>query len=177
MMPTFRGNRGNLLQHWVLVELATILRNLSTPPVPQLCFIDAHAMAPLAARHPSPGQTAQDFDAVRDALPGQQSLLTQSRLSASGWVRSILWRRHTNCILAIGEIVFAAACPRMGQRTCCLSTHSCSTGMVRGRTHGPATCIRRISSELARHFSNCPHGQQSCNSRPTPRTMETARMT
>jgi len=61
------------MQHWVLVELVTILENLSTPPVPQLCFIDAHAMAPLAARHPSPGQMAADFDAVRDALPGQRS--------------------------------------------------------------------------------------------------------
>lgn len=72
-MPTYKGNRGNLMQHWVLVELITILRNLSTPPVPRLCFIDAHAMAPCAARHPFPGQTAQDFDAVRDALPGQRS--------------------------------------------------------------------------------------------------------
>lgn len=72
-MPTYKGNRGNLMQHWVLVELTTILRNLSAPPVSRLCFIDAHAMAPYAARHPSPGQTARDFDTVRDALPGQRS--------------------------------------------------------------------------------------------------------
>jgi hypothetical protein len=109
MMPTFRGNRGNLLQHWVLVELATILKNLSTPPVPQLCFIDAHAMAPLAARHPSPGQTAQDFDAVRNALPGQQSpyeiiwldSVTEDRAtypSSAVFVRAA-WNRSLNLVL------------------------------------------------------------------------------
>jgi hypothetical protein len=110
-------------------------------------------MAPLATRHPFPGQTAQDFEAVRDALPEQQSpyeiiwldnvpqqdratypssfvllgtalstwcsvsmMLTQYRPSASGWIRSIPWKRRTNCILAIGEIVFASPCPQMWLR-------------------------------------------------------------
>ncbi|MBI4573795.1 MAG: hypothetical protein HY713_11010 [candidate division NC10 bacterium] len=71
-MPTYRGNRGNLMQHWVLAELVTSLRDMVGSPS-ELCFIDAHAMAPFAERHHSPGQTASDFDAVLRALPGQRS--------------------------------------------------------------------------------------------------------
>jgi hypothetical protein len=71
-MPTYKGNRGNLLQHWVLAELATLLQHECTARH-RLCFVDAHAMSPYATRDSKPGQTAADFDRVRDRLPGQSS--------------------------------------------------------------------------------------------------------
>ncbi len=108
-MPTYRGNRGNLMQHWVLVEVTTILRNLRMPPVPQLCFIDAHAMAPFATRHPCPGQTGRDFDAVRDSLPGQRSLYEhrwldstwedRTRYPSSAVLVRAAWDRPLNLVL------------------------------------------------------------------------------
>lgn len=114
MMPTFKGNRGNLMQHWVLVELVTILENLSTLPVPRLCFIDAHAMAPLAARHPSPGQTARDFDSVRDALPGQRSPYEtiwldsvpedRARYPSSAVFVRAAWNRYLNLVLCEHDV-------------------------------------------------------------------------
>jgi len=69
-MPTYRGNRGNLLQHWVLAELIGLLRR-EVQPTARLCFIDAHAMSPYAVRHSNPGQTGADFDSVAARLPGQ----------------------------------------------------------------------------------------------------------
>ncbi|MBI1750260.1 MAG: hypothetical protein HY234_07675 [Acidobacteria bacterium] len=71
-MPTYKGNRGNLLQHWALAELATLLQQECTARH-RLCFVDAHAMSPYATRDSKPGQTADDFDRVRDRLPGQSS--------------------------------------------------------------------------------------------------------
>jgi len=71
-MPTFKGNRGNLLQHWVLVEVASLLQRVAPEPS-SLCFVDAHAMSPWAVRHVNPGQTAFEFERVRDGLPGQAS--------------------------------------------------------------------------------------------------------
>lgn len=67
-MPTYKGNVGNLMQHWTLCELLDIAQQRG---VPGLNFIDAHAMAPLA-------QTRTDadgrFDRVRVNLPGQGSV-------------------------------------------------------------------------------------------------------
>lgn len=71
-MPTYKGNRGNLLQHWVLVELVGLLRQ-HTEQSARLCLIDAHAMSPFAVRDVNPGQSAADFDRVRTRLPGQKS--------------------------------------------------------------------------------------------------------
>lgn len=70
-MPTFKGNRGNLLQHWVLVELLEFLRSVNDEK--KLCFVDAHAMSPYSERDANLGQTAPDFDRVLQALPGQRS--------------------------------------------------------------------------------------------------------
>jgi len=71
-MPTYRGNRGNLLQHWVLAECVTLLARTQQTP---LCFIDAHAMSPYAKPYEKrdQDQTAPDFDRVRQTLPGQKS--------------------------------------------------------------------------------------------------------
>lgn len=71
-MPTYKGNRGNLLQHWVLAELIAVLERVVSGQR-SLCFVDAHAMSPYAVRHPNPGQTAADFDRVARHLPGGAS--------------------------------------------------------------------------------------------------------
>lgn len=71
-MPTYRGNKGNLLQHWVLTELTLLLRE-QFPPSGRLCLLDAHAMSPYATRDPKPGASAHVFDIVRSGLPGQGS--------------------------------------------------------------------------------------------------------
>lgn len=72
-MPTYKGNRGNLLQHWVLVELVNQLRRYTAPST-SLCLVDAHAMSPFAVHGGNPGQSAGDFDRVRARLPGQESI-------------------------------------------------------------------------------------------------------
>ncbi len=69
-MPTYRGNRGNLLQHWVLTQLVALLRQM-LPTGARLCFIDAHAMSPFAIRSENPGLTGHEFDVVSTHLPGQ----------------------------------------------------------------------------------------------------------
>jgi hypothetical protein len=76
-MPTFRGNRGNLLQHWVLAELVSIVADNYRQNI-RLLFIDAHALSPYAVRSPSQSQTAADFDFVANHLPGQGSAYEQA---------------------------------------------------------------------------------------------------
>lgn len=71
-MPIYKGNRGNLLQHWVLTELIAVLARRGSP-ASSLCLVDAYAMSPYATRDTNPGQTYSDFDLVRDRLPGQQT--------------------------------------------------------------------------------------------------------
>ena len=44
-MPTYKGNVGNLMQHWTFCELVNIAADNCSPG---LNFIDAHAMSPLA---------------------------------------------------------------------------------------------------------------------------------
>lgn len=67
-MPTYKGNKGNLLQHWVLCELLSAARE----HVSRLQFIDAHAMAPMAEKQ-DPKHKDRVFDSVRAHLPGQGS--------------------------------------------------------------------------------------------------------
>ncbi len=68
-MPTYKGNKGNLLQHWVLCELVSAARE----HVSRLQFIDAHAMAPMAEKE-EPECKDSVFESVRAHLPGQGSL-------------------------------------------------------------------------------------------------------
>jgi len=65
-MPQYRGNVGNLLQHWVLCELVAE----SGRHFKQIRFVDAFAMAPLATERVRPGPSASLFDHVRDRTHG-----------------------------------------------------------------------------------------------------------
>lgn len=67
-MGTYKGNKGNLMQHWTLCEVLEIAKGQG---VTQLNYVDAHAMAPLATKRTSSDTV---FDRVRDALPGQKSV-------------------------------------------------------------------------------------------------------
>ena len=61
-MPTYKGNRGHLMQHWTLCELLVTAGKHTTG----LNFIDAYAMAPLATER----QVQDDlFDHVKNCLP------------------------------------------------------------------------------------------------------------
>lgn len=73
-MPKYRGNVGNLLQHWVLCEILEGCRNQAA----RLTFIDAYAMAPFATERPKVDHSAKLFDSVRDSLPGQNTPYEQS---------------------------------------------------------------------------------------------------
>jgi hypothetical protein len=66
-VPVFRGNKGNLLQHWVFCEVLDACRGT----VSRIDFIDAHAMAPLADERPKLDATAGLFDCVHEHLPGE----------------------------------------------------------------------------------------------------------
>ncbi len=68
-MSKYRGNVGNLLQHWVLCEILNTCRNHAE----QVAFIDAYSMAPLATERPKIDDTAYLFDHVREHLPGELS--------------------------------------------------------------------------------------------------------
>ena len=71
-MPSYKGNSGNLMQHWTLCELIEIADEQN---VPGLSFIDAHAMAPIA--HTPDGLDTR-FKRARVRLPGQQSAYERS---------------------------------------------------------------------------------------------------
>lgn len=81
-MPTYRGNRGNLLQHWVLVELLGCIRELG---VRKLCFVDAYSMSPTPTRseRATTDQTAHEFDRVRSRLAHSSSAFERAWLSLS----------------------------------------------------------------------------------------------
>src|SRR5882724_8551365 len=68
-MPPFRGNGGNLLQHWVLCEVLSACQN----HYDRLGFIDAYSMAPFANERPKRDASSYLFDAVASQLPGRQS--------------------------------------------------------------------------------------------------------
>jgi hypothetical protein len=68
-MPKYRGNVGNLLQHWVLCEIL----NASRDHAKHVTFIDAYSMSPFATERPRIDDTAFQFDCVRDHLPGEHS--------------------------------------------------------------------------------------------------------
>ena len=71
--PEYKGNVGNLMQHWTLGE---ILRIAQANNVQGLNYIDAHAMAPWAATRTD--RKINIFDSVRRSLwscpPGQNSV-------------------------------------------------------------------------------------------------------
>jgi hypothetical protein len=76
-MPSFRGNAGNLLQHWVLCELL----DACASSYERLGFVDAYSMAPLATdRHPRRDASSDLFDFVMRSLPGLNSLYERAWL-------------------------------------------------------------------------------------------------
>lgn len=64
LMPSYRGNIGNLLQHWVLCELI----ERSHRHWDRLRFVDAYSMAPLATERFKPGSSGHLFDHARDRV-------------------------------------------------------------------------------------------------------------
>lgn len=78
-MAKYKGNDGNLLQHWVLCEL---LQALAKTPH-ELAFVDAYSMSPCATEMHERGDLAR-FNSVRRRLPGQRSVyeLTWNRLAS-----------------------------------------------------------------------------------------------
>lgn len=108
-MPTYKGNEGNLLQHWVLAELVEFLREEVRPPG-RLCFFDAHAMSPFAVRaaNPRPTKSRRVFDFVADGLPAQGSTYEQAwyalrqgpiRYPTSAMFVQYLWHRPLHLVL------------------------------------------------------------------------------
>lgn len=70
-VPGFKGNDGNLMQHWVLCELTDMARKHTS----ELTYIDAHSMAPIATNrsvkeNPKTGR----FDKVFGRLSGGGSI-------------------------------------------------------------------------------------------------------
>jgi hypothetical protein len=97
-MPTYRGNRGNFLQHWVLVELLVGLRQQG---LAKLSFVDAYSMSPMATRSPNAvtDQTAPEFDRVRAHLaegrsPYERAWLALTQSSGSEYPSSAVFVRH-----------------------------------------------------------------------------------
>ena len=70
--PTYKGNVGNLVQHWTLCALLNIAQQQG---VRGLNFIDAHAMAPIAYKCTETNQQRRcPFDHVRANLLSQRSV-------------------------------------------------------------------------------------------------------
>ena len=65
-MGTYKGNVGNLMQHWTLCEVLQI----ANAQADGLSFIDSYAMAPWATECTSPDQK---FESVKNGLPGKES--------------------------------------------------------------------------------------------------------
>jgi hypothetical protein len=61
-MPQYRGNIGNLLQHWVLCDLV----KQSNAHWAEIRFVDAYSMAPFATERFKPGLSGYIFDHARD---------------------------------------------------------------------------------------------------------------
>ena len=133
MLP-YKGNRGNLMQHWTLCEVLRIAQRYHSA----LNYIDAHAMAPMATC-----RTGCDpaFDAVRDLLANGESAyekawhsLTKTRdgyPNSANFIRKVWKRRYSLflcekdpatyaciknwlCELEATDPNFACATPRCG---------------------------------------------------------------
>ena len=75
-MGTYKGNVGNLMQHWTLCELLQIANAHAVG----LSFIDSYAMAPWATECTRPDQK---FESVKNNLPGKGSAYEQAWHSLS----------------------------------------------------------------------------------------------
>ena len=77
MVSKYKGNLGNLMQHWTLTELLRIA-NAHTSG---LNFIDSYAMSPWATRYT---QLDEAFKSVKNHLPGKGSAYERAWHSLSG---------------------------------------------------------------------------------------------
>ena len=74
-MSSFKGNDGNLMQHWVILELLGVARKYTTRSMP----IDAHSMAPIAIhRTEKKANRRRKLGRVLENLPGQGSSYEQA---------------------------------------------------------------------------------------------------
>jgi len=103
-VPSYRGNVGNFLQHWVLCEILNIAKGHAR----QLDFVDAHSMAPFARSRPKIDVSSALFDRARDRLPGDRSVyevawegLTQGRRGYPNSAAFVewLWREPYSMLL------------------------------------------------------------------------------
>lgn len=102
-MPQYRGNIGNLLQHWVLCDLVKQSHEHWT----EIRFVDAYSMAPFATERYKPGWSGYIFDHARDRSgTGSDYEQTWRRLGAleSGYPNSAafltaLWRGNYSLLL------------------------------------------------------------------------------
>ena len=69
-MGTYKGNEGNLMQHWTLCEIVS----LANPHHSALNYIDAHAMAPLASTPECSDKVTEVFRYVQDNRANGQSV-------------------------------------------------------------------------------------------------------
>ena len=67
-MGSYKGNKGNLMQHWTLCEVLRVAQCHHSA----LNYIDAHAMAPLA-KETKWDKHDKEFRAAQTDLPGQNS--------------------------------------------------------------------------------------------------------
>ncbi|MCY4637586.1 MAG: hypothetical protein OXG04_24370 [Acidobacteria bacterium] len=82
-MCTYKGNVGNLMQHWTLCEILTVAQRHAS----RLSYVDAHAMAPVASvQSERKDERRQTFDCVRDGRPGRESVYERAwhRLTPNG---------------------------------------------------------------------------------------------
>ena len=70
-MGTYKGNVGNLMQHWTLCEVLQIANTYGVG----LSFIDSYAMAPWATECTRPDKI---FESVKNCLPGKGSVYEQA---------------------------------------------------------------------------------------------------
>jgi hypothetical protein len=82
-MPVFRGNAGNLLQHWVFCEILEALHSSAD----HIDFIDAYSMAPLADERAKLDTSAYLFDCVQGRLSGAQTAYERAwyELAPEAW--------------------------------------------------------------------------------------------
>ena len=73
-MSKYKGNVGNLMQHWTLCEALSIAQGYG---VTSLNYVDAHAMGPLADACANP---KFEFLSVQRRLPGQGSVYEEAWL-------------------------------------------------------------------------------------------------
>ena len=82
-MSKYKGNAGNLMQHWTLSEVLTAAHRYASC----LSYVDAHAMAPMAnLRTERKDKRRATFDRVRDDHPRHKSVYEQAwrRLAPDG---------------------------------------------------------------------------------------------